>query len=90
MSRKKQPFPAGNQRFAQDIAALLAPWGISQSMGRVFGYLLLQREPVSLERIAQDLELSKTSAWKMAQDLANCGHAERQRVAGRRHGRVDR
>jgi len=52
------------------------------NMGRVFAYLILQKDPVSLETIAEDLELSKTSAWNMTRDLTQFGHAKRHGMAG--------
>ncbi len=49
-------------RFIDDVASLLVPWGMPQTMGRIYGYLLLSTIPLGLDRIAADLEISKSSA----------------------------
>ena len=50
------------QRFIEDMARLLIPWGVPQIAARLYGYLLLIPEPVSLDRITVDLGISKSSA----------------------------
>lgn len=51
-----------DRRFVEDVARLLVPWGVPQSAARLYGYLLLKPEPASLDCIAADLEISKSSA----------------------------
>ena len=65
------------QRFINEIASLLSPWGLPITAGRVYGYLLLSNEPVSLDRIAADLEMSKGGAWNAARMLERFGNARR-------------
>jgi DNA-binding transcriptional regulator GbsR (MarR family) len=60
MSNK--PVTAAARRFIEDVARLLVPWGVPQTAARLYGYLLLSAEPVSLDRITTDLEISKSSA----------------------------
>jgi HTH-type transcriptional regulator, osmoprotectant uptake regulator len=67
------------RRFIEDVARLLAPWGVPQTAARLYGYLLLSAEPVSLDRIATDLEISKSSASVAARLLE-------QYTLARRHG----
>src|SRR6266702_1762835 len=50
------------RRFIEDLARLLMPWGVPQTAARLYGYLLLSVEPVSLDRITVDLEASKSTA----------------------------
>jgi DNA-binding transcriptional regulator GbsR (MarR family) len=50
------------RRFTEDVARLLVPWGVPQAAARLYGYLLLNPEPVSLDRITADLQISKSSA----------------------------
>lgn len=50
------------QRFIEDVARLLIPWGVPQTAARLYGYLLLKAEPASLDRITSDLQISKSSA----------------------------
>ena len=66
-------------RFIEDVARLLVPWGVPQTAARLYGYLLLRAEPVSLERITTELEISKSSASVAARLLE-------QYTLARRHG----
>ena len=50
------------ERFIQGMAQILVPWGVPQTAARLYGYLLLSEEPVSLDRIVTDLEISKSTA----------------------------
>ena len=62
------------RRFIDEIAALFQPWGMARSLARLFGYLLLQDAPIGLEKIAADLELSRSGAWSAAKRLEHFGH----------------
>jgi DNA-binding transcriptional regulator GbsR (MarR family) len=66
-------------RFIEDVARLLVPWGVPQAAARLYGYLLLFPEPVSLDRMTVDLGISKSSASVAARLL------EKYRLA-LRHG----
>ena len=68
---------SGEHRFVQDVASLLATWGMPSSVGRVYGYLLLKQAPVSLDQIALELQMSKGGAWAAARRLEQIGHARR-------------
>jgi HTH-type transcriptional regulator, osmoprotectant uptake regulator len=68
-----------NRRFIEDVARLLVPWGVPQTAARLYGYLLLSAEPVSLDRMTTDLEISKSSASVAARLLE-------QYTLARRHG----
>jgi DNA-binding transcriptional regulator GbsR (MarR family) len=70
---------ATEHRFVEDAARLLLPWGVPQTAARLYGYLLLRAEPVSLDRITSDLEISKSSASVAARLLE-------QYMLARRHG----
>jgi DNA-binding transcriptional regulator GbsR (MarR family) len=67
------------RRFIEDVARLLVPWGVPQTAARLYGYLLLSAEPVSLDRMTTDLEISKSSASIAARLLE-------QYTLARRHG----
>lgn len=54
-------------------------WGVPPTAARLYGYLLLNAEPVSLDRMTADLEVSKSSASVAARLL------EKYTLA-RRHG----
>src|SRR5207244_11454935 len=76
---------AAERRFVDDIARLLVPWGVPQTAARLYGYLLLCPEPVSLDRIAADLEVSKSSASVAARLLEMYTLARRHGERGSRH-----
>ncbi|SFT92383.1 hypothetical protein [Mesorhizobium sp. YR577] len=67
------------QRFIEDAARLLIPWGVPQTAARLYGYLLLCAEPVGLDRMTTDLEISKSSASVAARLLETY-------MLARRHG----
>lgn len=60
---------AAERRFVDDIARLLTPWGVSLAAARIYGYLLLCEAPASLDQMAADLEISKSSASVAARML---------------------
>lgn len=49
-------------RFIRGMAQLLVPLGVPQTAARLYGYLLLSEDPVSLDCIVADLEISKSTA----------------------------
>jgi hypothetical protein len=65
----KKSLTADKRGFIDEFASLLAPWGMPQTAARLYGYLLLSAVPVSLDRIASDLEVSKSSACVAARLL---------------------
>jgi predicted DNA-binding transcriptional regulator len=60
-------------QFIEDLGGLLVAWGQPNAAARLYGYLLLRNDPASLDDIARDLEISKTSAFGAVAEL------ERQR-----------
>jgi len=67
------------QRFFDDVCALLVPWGMPHMSARIYAYLLLSGEPQSLDEIAQGLDVSKSSASVAARVLE--GHMVIRRQA---------
>lgn len=65
-----------------DIAGLMAPWGWPRNVGRMYGYLLLAPEPVTLDRMAQDLRIAKSNASVAARTLERFGNARRHTEPG--------
>lgn len=55
--------------FIDDMATLMVPWGMTTAVARLYGYLLLQDEPISLDRICQQLDISKSTASVAARQL---------------------
>lgn len=73
---------AAQQRFIEDMAGLLMPWGVPQTAARLYGYLLLCPDAVSLDRIASDLEISKSSASVASRQLESYMLARRRGERG--------
>jgi DNA-binding transcriptional regulator GbsR (MarR family) len=78
------PLTEVERRFVDDLARLLVPWGVPQTAARLYGYLLLSPEPVSLDRITVDLEVSKSSASVAARLLEMYTLARRHGERGSR------
>ncbi|MFS8111207.1 hypothetical protein QD460_05745 [Rhizobium jaguaris] len=70
------------QRFVEDVARLLTPWGVPPVAARLYGYLLLCPRPVTLDQITEDLEISKSSASVAARLLESYTLAHRHSEAG--------
>lgn len=80
MARKK--LSADDRRFIEDIASLLTPWGMSNVTARIYGYLLLSASAVTLDQIAEDLQVSKSSASVAARALERSSLARRSGERG--------
>jgi len=70
------------QRFIEDVARLLVPWGVPAVAARLYGYLLLSPHPVSLDEITDELGIAKSSASVAARLLESYTLARRHREAG--------
>ena len=79
------PLTETERRFVDDVARLLVPWGVPQTAARLYGYLLLRPEPVSLDRITVDLQVSKSSASVAARLLEMYTLVRRHGERGSRH-----
>jgi DNA-binding transcriptional regulator GbsR (MarR family) len=66
------------RRFIDDLAALLGTWSLPANAARLYGYLQIANQPVSLDDIARDLEISRSHAHVAARLLE--GHANARRV----------
>ncbi len=83
LNRLPDILPVGNQRdFIDGMASLLTPWGVPATAGRLYAYLLLREEPVSLEQIATNLDMSKAGAWNAARFLEHTNCARRSTERG--------
>jgi predicted transcriptional regulator len=70
------------QRFIEDVARLLVPWGVPAAAARLYGYLLLCPRPVSLDEITEELGIAKSSASVAARLLESYTLARRHREVG--------
>jgi hypothetical protein len=75
MSRAARP--SDDEAFIQAIAALLIPMGMQPIAARMNGYLLLSKEPLSLEELVAGLGVSMSSASVATRILERYGIARR-------------
>jgi predicted transcriptional regulator len=81
--------PAGElspaqRRFVDDIGQAFARYGLPLTIGRVFGLLLINNEPLSLDEMAAQLKVSKTGTSVAARDLERIGVVRRLATPGSR------
>jgi len=76
------PLTDDQRRFIQDMAALLVPWGMPPGMANLYAWLLLTAEPASLDTIAAQLGMAKSSASVAARGLEQIGLARRHTEPG--------
>jgi len=86
------PASSRQRAFIDEMATLLAPWGVPATAGRLYAYLVLHEEPVSQEQIATDLDMSKAGAWNAARNLehTNCARRSTERGSKRVFFRLGR
>jgi DNA-binding transcriptional regulator GbsR (MarR family) len=65
--------------FIEDMGQMMVGWGIARTSGRIYAYLLLKREPATLDDIAAELGIAKSGASVAARRLVQLGLA---RAAG--------
>ena len=58
----KAKFTPEQIAFIDEFVVLLAPRGMPPSVGRLYGYLMLCSDPTSLDQMAEDLDMAKSSA----------------------------
>jgi DNA-binding transcriptional regulator GbsR (MarR family) len=61
--------------FIDSLADLLGAWSMPVNAARLYGYLQIMNEPVGLEDIARDLEISRSHAHSAAKVLEVHGNA---------------
>lgn len=69
-------------RFIDNLADLLGTWSLSPNAARLYGYLQLMNEPVSLDDIARDLEISRSHAHTAARMLEAADNARAMTTRG--------
>jgi predicted transcriptional regulator len=81
-------FPSGRDsphgQYIDSHGVLLEQFGLPSATGRLFAYLLLRDGPVSLDDMAADLEISKSSASVGARHLLDAGVVRRLPQRGSR------
>lgn len=78
-----KPFPSEDEsRFLDEMASLMTPWGWPRHVGRIYAYLLLCDEPVSLDQLSADLGIAKSNVSVAARTLEQFGNARRHSEPG--------
>jgi DNA-binding transcriptional regulator GbsR (MarR family) len=77
------------QAFIESIGDALAAWRLSRTTGRLYGYLLLSAEPVTLDTIGIALGLSAGSVSTSVRELVSWGLARTIPQPGSRRLRVE-
>ena len=72
------------ERFVESMGRFLEGDGLPRIGGRLFGYMLLEDEPHSLDELAERLQVSKTSVSTNARLLERGGLVERVSKPGDR------
>jgi predicted transcriptional regulator len=72
------------RRFMDDLGHLYARYGLSVTFGRAFALLLISDQPISLEDLATQLEISKSAVSVAARELERAGVARRLTSPGSR------
>ena len=75
---------AEQRRFIDDFSALLVQWNMPITAARVYSYLQLVADPVSLDEMAVELDISKSNACSAAKLLESHGNARRVTERGTR------
>jgi predicted transcriptional regulator len=71
-------------QYIDSHGVLLETFGLPAATGRIFAYLLLRDQTASLDQIAADLEISKSSASVGTRHLVDAGMARRLPQRGSR------
>jgi DNA-binding transcriptional regulator GbsR (MarR family) len=67
--------PSGQRAFVEDMGQHMLGWGISRNTGRIYGYLLLQPGPASLDQIAGAIGMAKSGVSLATRQLVQLGLA---------------
>jgi DNA-binding transcriptional regulator GbsR (MarR family) len=78
----KSGLSAAQRNFIEDVAALFVPWGMRHGLASLYGYLLLKAEPTTLDTIADELGMAKSSVSVAARVLEHYGLARRHGERG--------
>ena len=81
----KEKMTSDQQRFIDDMVVLMQPWGMTAAVSRLYGYLLLQAEPASLDRMCEQLGISKSTASVAARQLEVSKLVRRHSERGSKH-----
>lgn len=80
----EQNLIARRQRFVDDLGAFFAGYGLTATLGRILGHLMLAEQPASLDDVARDLGIAKSGVSTAARQLETWGMVRRVHTRGSR------
>lgn len=89
LNKANKALSADQHRFVELAGRMMAMWSLPPATGRLYGYLLLAAEPVSLDEIAAALDMSKSAASVAGRQLESWGMAHRIGERGSRRVRYE-
>jgi HTH-type transcriptional regulator, glycine betaine synthesis regulator len=72
------------QNFIELWGSMGVLWGINRSMARIHAFILISEEPVDLDIIANELNISRGNASMCLKELRNIGIIHRVNISGDR------
>ncbi|MET0238782.1 MAG: hypothetical protein ABW184_02695 [Sphingobium sp.] len=72
----------GQIAFIDELAEMLSIWSIPAKAARLYGYLYLMNDPVGLDDIARDLQMSRSHAHTAARMLEMNGNVRAMATRG--------
>jgi HTH-type transcriptional regulator, glycine betaine synthesis regulator len=73
-----------NERFVDVWGSMGVLWGINRSMARIHAYIMISPTPVTLDEVAERLNISKGNASMSLNELRNWGVIQRLHQSGDR------
>jgi DNA-binding transcriptional regulator GbsR (MarR family) len=83
MEQKQEQQEAFGQ-FIEFWGSMGVLWGINRSMARIHAFILLSNDPVDLDTVAQQLNISRGNASMCLKELRNWGVIHRVHISGDR------
>ena len=77
-------FKEAKNKFVQTWGALGSQWGINKTMAQIHALLMVSNEPISMENIMQELQISRGNASMNLRALMDWGIIYKEYKAGER------
>ncbi|UCF04090.1 MAG: transcriptional regulator [bacterium] len=71
-------------QFIETWGSMGVLWGINRSMARIHAFIILSEEPVDLDTVASELNISRGNASMSLKELRNWGVIKRVHISGDR------
>lgn len=77
-------FKEAKNKFVQTWGALGSQWGINKTMAQIHALLMVSNEPISMEDIMEELQISRGNASMNLRSLMDWGIVHKEYKAGER------